>query len=162
MNRKKITIEIELIVYDFDGVMTDNKVYVDQNGNELVQVNRADGLGISEIKNIGINQIILSTEKNKVVSKRANKLNIPCMYGVDNKKNILQKYCKKNNINLDNVLYVGNDVNDKEVMKKVGFPCCPNDAHNDIKNISTMIFDKNGGEGIVRELFDIIKRNQGD
>ncbi len=64
---------IKLIVYDFDGVMTNNKVYVDQNGNETVQVNRADGLGISEIKKLGIEQIIISTETNPVVSARAKK-----------------------------------------------------------------------------------------
>ena len=61
-------IKIKLIVYDFDGVMTDNKVYVDQDGREMVQVNRSDGLGVSEIKKLGIEQIIISTEKNSVVS----------------------------------------------------------------------------------------------
>ena len=66
--------KIDIIIYDFDGVMTNNKVYVDQNGNETVQVNRADGLGISEIKKMGIEQIIISTETNPVVSARANKL----------------------------------------------------------------------------------------
>ena len=66
MNNKKIN-KISLIVYDFDGVMTDNKVYLDQNGNEIVQVHRSDGLGVSEIKKIGIAQVVLSTEKNKVV-----------------------------------------------------------------------------------------------
>ena len=69
--------KINLIVYDFDGVMTDNKVFVDQKGREMVQVNRADGLGISEIKKLGIEQIIVSTENNPVVSVRAIKLGIP-------------------------------------------------------------------------------------
>ena len=70
----KITIEIKLIIYDFDGVMTDNKVYIDQSGKEMVQVNRGDGLGVSEIKKLGIEQIIISTEKNPVVTTRAKKL----------------------------------------------------------------------------------------
>lgn len=78
--------EIKLIVYDFDGVMTDNKVYIDQNGMESVQVNRGDGLGVSEIKKLGIKQIILSTEKNLVVAARAKKLKIDCLHGVNNKK----------------------------------------------------------------------------
>ena len=77
---------IKLFVYDFDGVMTDNKVYVDQDGKETVQVNRGDGLGISEIKKLGIEQIIISTEKNPVVVKRAEKLGIGCMQGIENKK----------------------------------------------------------------------------
>jgi len=83
----------ELIIYDFDGVMTDNKVYVDQNGNEMVQVNRADGLSIAEIKKLGIKQIIISTEKNPVVSVRARKLGIPCLQGIDSKKDALMDYC---------------------------------------------------------------------
>ena len=78
---------IKLIIYDFDGVMTDNKVYIDQNGNELVQVNRADGLAISEIIKLGIKQLIISTEKNPVVSARAKKLGIPCIQHIENKTN---------------------------------------------------------------------------
>ena len=81
--------ELKLIVYDFDGVMTDNKVYIDHSGNEIVQVNRGDGLGISEIKKLGIKQIIISTEKNKVVSARARKLGIDCLQGIDDKKHTL-------------------------------------------------------------------------
>ena len=77
---KKIKL-IELFVYDFDGVMTDNKVYIDQNGIEMVQVNRADGLGIAELKKMGYKQIILSTEKNSVVAARANKLGIGYLQG---------------------------------------------------------------------------------
>jgi len=77
---------IKLIAYDFDGVMTDNKVYVDQNGKETVQVNRADGMGVSEIKKLGIEQIIISTEKNPVVSARAKKLDIYCLQEIENKK----------------------------------------------------------------------------
>ena len=85
-----------LIVYDFDGVMTDNKVYVDQNGNESVCVNRADGLGVAEIKKFNIQQIIISTESNSVVSARASKLNIHCLQGISIKKDALMEYCRKN------------------------------------------------------------------
>ena len=77
---------IKLIVYDFDGVMTDNRVYINESGIETVCVSRADGLGISEIKKLGIEQIIISTEKNTVVSARAKKLDIPFMQGINNKK----------------------------------------------------------------------------
>ena len=107
---------LKLFVYDFDGVMTDNKVYIDQNGKEMVQVNRADGLGIAEIKKMGIKQIIISTEKNPVVSARANKLEIPCLQGVENKKYALTDYCQKNDIQILQVAYVGNDINDKDAM----------------------------------------------
>ena len=85
---------IKIIYYDFDGVMTDNKVYADQNGNEMVQVSRADGLGVSEIIKLGIQQIIMSTEVNPVVTQRAIKLKIPCLQGLENKKDALVDYSK--------------------------------------------------------------------
>jgi len=153
---------IKLIVYDFDGVMTDNRVYVDQKGNEMVQVNRADGLGVSEIKKLGIEQMIISTEKNTVVSTRAKKLNIDCLQGIDNKKKALQKYCIENNYDLKNVAFVGNDINDKEVMGVVGKTYCPSDAHESIKTISDHILMSKGGDGVVRELLDLITNEQGE
>ena len=151
-------ININLIVYDFDGVMTDNKVYVDQDGKETVQVNRGDGLGISEIKKLGISQIIISTEKNPVVMKRATKLNIKCLQGIENKKMSLIDYCKENDIDLKNVAYVGNDINDKEAMEIVGTTYCPSDAHPIIKDISNYVLDCNGGDGVIRELLDYINK----
>ena len=102
--------KISLIVYDFDGVMTDNKVYIDQNGNEMIKVNRADGLAISEIKKLGIQQIIMSTEENPVLSHRAIKLKIPCLQGIDNKKDTLLDYCLDNDIDIKHVVYIGNDI----------------------------------------------------
>jgi YrbI family 3-deoxy-D-manno-octulosonate 8-phosphate phosphatase len=150
---------IKLFVYDFDGVMTDNKVYIDQNGKEMVQVNRADGLGIAEIKNLGIKQIIISTEENPVVSVRAKKLGIPYLQDVKNKEIALQDYCKKNSIELKQVGYIGNDSNDKDAMEIVGFTFCPVDAHKTIKEISGHVFKRNGGDGVIRELLDLIKEN---
>ena len=147
---------IKLLVYDFDGVMTDNKVYVDQYGNEMVQVNRADGLGISEIRKLGIQQIILSTEENPVVRVRAEKLNLFCLHGVDNKAQALIDYCENNQILLSEVAYVGNDINDLEVMKLVGITYCAADAHVSIKEISQYILKSKGGEGVSREIFDKI------
>ena len=153
---------IKLIVYDFDGVMTDNKVYIDQNGNEMVQVNRADGLGVSEIKKLGIEQIIISTEQNPVVSARAHKLGIPCLQGIENKKMSLIDYCKDNDIDLKNVAYVGNDINDKEAMEIVGTTYCPSDSHESIKTISDYVFKTKGGEGVIRELLDLIIEQKGE
>ena len=155
-------IKIDLLVYDFDGVMTNNKVYVDQNGREMVQVNRADGLGVSEIKKLGIEQIIISTEKNPIVSTRAKKLGIYCLQGIDNKKDVLINFCQKNDYELDYVAYVGNDINDKEVMGIVGFTFCPVDAHGSIKKISNHILDTKGGNGVIRELLDFINNKKGE
>ena len=158
----EITKNIKLIVYDFDGVMTDNKVYVDQNGREMVQVNRADGLGVSEIKKIGIEQIIISTEKNTVVTTRAKKLGICCLQGIENKKDVLIKFCKKNDYDLECVAYVGNDINDKEVMEISGYSFAPSDAHNNILNISDHVLMTKGGDGVIRELLDLLTNKKGE
>ena len=147
---------IKLLVYDFDGVMTDNKVFVDQYGNEMVQVSRADGLGIAEIRKLGIQQMILSTETNTVVSARAKKLDLFCLQGVDNKAHALTEYCNVHQISLSDVAYVGNDINDLEVMKLVGTTFCPADAYTSIKEISQCILVTKGGEGVSREILDLL------
>jgi 3-deoxy-D-manno-octulosonate 8-phosphate phosphatase (KDO 8-P phosphatase) len=149
---------LKLIVYDFDGVMTDNKVYVDELGKESVQVNRGDGLGVSEIKKMGIKQIIISTEKNAVVSSRAKKLKIKCLQGVDNKQIVLKDYCSQKKIQIETVAFVGNDINDKEAMEMVGYSFCPSDAHRSIKEISQHILEAKGGEGVSREILDLLNQ----
>ena len=151
--------KVELIVYDFDGVMTDNKVYVDENGREMVQVNRSDGLGVEELKKMGYKQIIISTEKNPVVSARAEKLKIPFLQNIKNKKDSLNDYCNNNKINLKHVIFIGNDINDLEAMKIVGNAFCPSDSHKSIKLISNYIFNAKGGAGVIRELLDYINEN---
>lgn len=144
---------IELIVYDFDGVMTNNKVLVNEMGIESVFVNRSDGYAVSQIKKMGITQIILSTEKNNVVVKRGEKLDIEVLYGIDDKKRALIRYCKDNNIELEKVMFIGNDLNDYECMKIVGVKGCPADAENEIIEISDWISKRNGGDGVIRELY---------
>ena len=153
---------IKLFVYDFDGVMTNNKVIVDQRGNESVIVNRGDGLAVSIIKRMNIPQLILSTEANSVVLKRAKKLNIICINGVEDKKEKLKEYCIQNDINFKDVLYIGNDINDLDIMKMVGHPYCPADAHESIKSISKRIMSSKGGDGVIRELLEIITKTKRD
>jgi len=145
---------IKLLVYDFDGVMTDNKLYLDQEGHEMVQVNRADGLGVSEIRKLGIEQVILSTEENPVVAVRARKLGLNCLQGVKDKGRALAEYCVEQRISLEAVAYVGNDINDIEAMRMVGMTFCPADAHPDIKDISSHVLKTPGGGGVARELLD--------
>jgi len=153
---------IKLIVYDFDGVMTDNKVYLDQYGNEMVQVNRSDGLAVSEIKKLGILQLILSSEKNNVVYARAKKLGLDSLNGIIDKRKALLDYCSKQDIHIKDVAFIGNEINDLEVMKIVGVSLCPADAHFEIQNVADKIFDTNGGEGVVRDLFDLLKTDRKD
>jgi len=149
---------IDLFVYDFDGVMTDNKALVDLFGNESVFINRSDGLAIAEIKKTGILQIILSTEKNVVVQKRAGKLNIPCFRGINNKKEALLKYINEHNIDIEKVAYIGNDINDLEIMKLVELPIAPADACSEIKEISKIITKTKGGCGVIREIYNMIEK----
>lgn len=151
-SKKDLKKQIKLIVFDFDGVMTDNTVMVDENGKEVVRVNRSDGLGVRLLMNNGYPCMILSTEKNPVVSKRGEKLGIPVLQGIDNKKVALVNYCTQQKTDLDSVLYIGNDLNDLEVMKAVGLRGAPADAYKEIKTIADIIFRSKGGKGVVREL----------
>ncbi len=148
---------ISLIVYDFDGVMTNNTVIVSECGFESVIVNRSDGLAVEIIKSKGIPQLILSKEKNKVVATRAAKLGIPVLHGIDDKKTILQNYCKCHSIDLNKVVYIGNDLNDVPVMSVVGHPMTPQDAYIEAKTIATFIIPVTGGNGVIRELLNHIK-----
>lgn len=147
-----------LIVYDFDGVMTDNRALIDEHGNEFVFVHRGDGYGIRMIKErLGITQIILSTEECPVVVQRAKKLKIPVIYNAgDSKKEILQKYCSDNGYDLKDVLYIGNDLNDAEAMMICGYRACPSDSEPKITEISDFCFSARGGYGVVRELYRIM------
>ena len=142
---------VQLIVYDFDGVLTDNKVILREDGIESVVVNRSDGLAIEEIKGMGIKQIILSQEKNMVVETRARKLDIPVVQGVYNKEKTLRSYCSKNKIPMTEVAYIGNEINDIGAMRMVGYPVCPSDACDEVKQIAKIILDVQGGCGVVRD-----------
>ena len=156
--------QIHTIIYDFDGVFTDNSVYVDQEGLESVRCSRSDSLGIKilnsflKIKEININQFILSTEKNEVVKKRAEKLKIQCFNGVDNKIDFIKKYLKTNYENENSkekgIIYLGNDLNDLAAMKYCGYSIAPSDAHYKIKKICDLVLENKGGEGFIRQFIE--------
>lgn len=143
---------IKLIVYDFDGVMTDNRALQLQDGTEAVWVSRADGWGVDQIRKMSIPQLIISTETNTVVAARAKKLRIEVIHGSGDKKADLLKYCITMKIELSGVLYVGNDVNDMAAMQVVGFPVAPADAHPSIIAIAKHVTRAKGGEGVIKEL----------
>ena len=157
MNDKIITIDdIDLFVFDFDGVLTDNIVHIDNNGNEMVSCSRADGLAFDVLRKLDKPSQILSTENNTVVSVRANKLGISVLQGVKNKEKALRNLVKRKSYKLSNILYVGNDLNDYNSVIISGFSACPADSHPKIKKISNFILKTNGGKGIVRELLEDI------
>ncbi len=149
--------DIELLAYDFDGVMTDNRVVVSQDGTESVTVNRSDGFGVDRFRALGIRQLIVSTETNPVVQARARKLKIEVIDSCSDKKSALQEYCKTNGYDIHRTVFVGNDLNDLEVMKSVGIPVAPSDAHSSVLSIAKLITSAGGGCGVIKELSEIIK-----
>ena len=148
--------EINLLILDFDGVLTDNKVYVFEDGREAVVCHRGDGWGIRMLQSAGIEVIILSTETNAVVSARAEKLNVACIQGCEDKASAVQSIIDARSISEDKIMYVGNDTNDIDAMKLVGHCVAPADAHPQIRAIATMVTDSSGGQGVVRELADLL------
>ena len=153
-------LKIKLMVYDFDGVMTDNTALVSEDGIEMVRVNRSDGLAIKAFKKAGYTQYIVSTEANPVVTKRAEKLNIDVIQNCENKLNAINKLCETLNIIPEDVLYIGNDINDLEAMNVVGFKVCPQDAYSTVKQIADVVTKAKGGEGVIRELYDHYLQSQ--
>lgn len=148
---------IEAVVFDFDGVMTNNKVVVSETGQESVVCDRGDGMGITMLKRTGIPIAVMSTETNPVVSARCQKLGVECYQSLGHAKHeALAEWCAAKNIDCRNVVYMGNDINDIECMKMVGCTVAPADAHPSVLPYSSIVLNKNGGEGAVRELCDLI------
>lgn len=162
MKNKPSFSAIRLVACDFDGVMTNNTVIVDENGKEYVVCNRSDGLGIEILKKNGIEVIVISKEKNKVVEARCSKLNIPYIQGADDKLRILKKEMKKRNLSPKQVCFVGNDINDAKCIKYVGLGIAVNDAHHEAKKFAKVVTKKKGGDGAVREVADIILNHNFD
>ena len=146
--------DIDALVFDFDGVLTNNLVYLNQEGVESVACSRADGLAFDVLRKLNKPAFILSTEKNSVVAMRAKKIKIPVVQGVPDKVRAIKELADKKNYNLKSILYVGNDLNDYLVMQVCGYTACPIDSHPRIKEISENILTTKGGDGVVRELLE--------
>lgn len=157
------SIKISSLVSDFDGVFTDNKVYIDSLGNELVCCSKADSLGIDFYRKSKKSEgtlfdfIVLSTEKNPVVSARCLKLELECHSGVDDKAEfLLRKFSSNLNENsvLEGILYLGNDLNDLSAIKLCEFSAAPSDAHPKILDAVDFVSQNKGGNGFIREILD--------
>jgi len=151
---------IKLIISDFDGVMTDNRVLIDETGKESVCVSRADGQAVHILRSLGIDLAIISTETNGVVVKRARKLKVECIQSVSDKAECLKEYSNRRNIPLRDIAYVGNDINDYKAMKLVGLKIVPNDAYQEVKNIADYVTETKGGYGVIREIATIMEENR--
>jgi len=151
--------KIEAIIFDFDGVFTDNKVFIFEDGKESVICNRGDGFGIEKIRKFNIPLFVISKENNTIIKHRCKKLKIKCSIGIQNKVAELKNLLSNNRINRLNTIYVGNDDNDLDCMKYVGCPIAVNDAVDSVKQISKIILRSNGGNGAVREICELVLNN---
>lgn len=148
--------KIDLVVLDFDGVMTDNRVWVDADGRELVAAHRGDGWGLARLKELGIEIIVLSRETDPVVAARCNKLGLPYVQGLKNKVEVLQQMMVERRIDPANTLYLGNDVNDLACFSVVAYAVAVADAHPEVIVQADLVLDRPGGHGAVRELCDML------
>jgi len=148
--------KIEAVVTDFDGVHTDNLVYVDENGNESVRCSRSDGMGIAAMREAGFKLLILSKERNPVVSRRGEKLNVEVIQGCDDKLEALKIWLASQNISSQQCIYVGNDINDLECLQFVGVSVSPADAHESVRHAVTWKLSNMGGRGAIREMSDVL------
>ncbi len=147
---------IELVVFDFDGVFTDDSVLVSQDGLESVACSRADGMGVKLARQAGIPMLILSTEVNPVVTRRAEKLQLEVFQGVEDKLSLLRRLLDERNIDAKNVVYVGNDVNDVDCLLHVGCGVAVASATAPAQNAARIVLGRSGGNHAVRELLDLI------
>ncbi|HEY58276.1 MAG TPA: N-acylneuraminate cytidylyltransferase [Anaerolineae bacterium] len=148
--------QVRLLVLDFDGTLTDNRVWVDETGREMVAAHRGDGMGIALIRRAGVEVVILSTERNPVVAARARKLGVPVFQGVEDKPTVLRRLLAERGVPAEQVVYVGNDVNDVPCFPLVGFAAVPADAHLKAKRAADEVLRQRGGRGAVREICDRI------
>lgn len=147
----------KLVLTDIDGVWTDGGMYYDQTGNEWKKFNTSDSAGVLFCKKLEIPVGIITGEDTKIVERRANKLKIDFLYqGINDKLTIAQDICKKLNIDLSEVAYIGDDIGDLELLQAVGFSCAPINSPDYIKNKVDFVTSKAGGEGAFREFVEYI------
>ena len=142
---------VRFAVFDFDGVFTDNRVWVNERGEELVAFTRSDGLGLRRLDEVGVGCLIVSTEPNPIVGARAEKLRVDCVQGVEDKLAVLRE---RVDVPLEDVAYVGNDINDAECLRAVGVPVVPADAWPEVRGLARWVLSRPGGAGCVREFCD--------
>jgi YrbI family 3-deoxy-D-manno-octulosonate 8-phosphate phosphatase len=164
-SRRQIPETIKLIICDFDGVVTDNSVITDQDGKESVFASRSDSMHIKTLREQGIEMMILSSEPNNVVQTRAKKMGIEAIHGVgmQDKGRVMHEILEKKNIKAENVIYIGNDLNDLPCFEIAGWSVAVADAYPEVIRAADFVLTKNGGHGAIRELCEIIlNRRQND
>lgn len=160
-HKARLPKQLKALLLDFDGVMTDNRVWVGQDGKETVCCDRSDGWGLTQLKKTGLKIAVLSTEINPVVTARCDKLGIECRQGLGEKKHdAFLHWCEESQIDPTDVIFVGNDANDVACLRAAGCAVVPADAHPDAMRHADIVLTKAGGYGAVRELCDLLGRSE--
>jgi YrbI family 3-deoxy-D-manno-octulosonate 8-phosphate phosphatase len=147
----------KLVITDIDGVWTDGGMYYDQTGNEFKKFNTSDSAGVLFLKQLDIPLAIITGENTEIVRNRAKKLNIELVYsGISNKVKIADELCDKFNLSYDDIAFIGDDLGDLPLLKKVGFSCCPKNASEYIKKNVHLVLDVKGGDGAFRSFIEYI------
>jgi len=154
---RKVFKELKLFAMDVDGVLTDAGMYYGESGEELKKFNTRDGMGIKLLQAEGVMIAIITMEQTKIVARRAKKLGITEVFqGAKDKVSVLTHLAEKFNIPFEQMAYMGDDVNDVAALQKVGYAAAPADCADQVRQVVHYICQKNGGEGVVREVIDMI------
>lgn len=153
--------KIKLIITDVDGVLTDGSRYFSNTGELFKKFHVRDGMGVNMLLRDGIQTVIMTKEPSKLVDYWAKSMNISKVYsGIKIKEKELDKICRAYKISPSEIAYIGDDVNDLELMKKVGFSATPHDGIDEAKKIVNYVCEKSGGEGALREIADLILKEK--
>ena len=148
---------VKILLTDVDGVLTDGGMYYNSKGDFMKKFHARDGMGVTLLRKKGIPTIIVTKEKTVIVRKWASKMKVAEIFdGIQNKEQIVDVICKKYKVATDQIGYIGDDVNDVELLKKVGFSATPNDGISKVQKIVDYVCKKNGGEGAFREIADLL------
>lgn len=160
-SRRRMPQKVELVVFDFDGVITDNRVWTDQEGRESVAASRSDSMKFAEMRAKGIGLLILSSEPNPVVEARAKKIGVEAIHGIgmQDKGRVMREVLEQKKVKAENVVYVGNDLNDLPCFEIAGWSVAVADAVPEVIRAADFVLTKPGGHGAVRELCEIILNN---
>jgi N-acylneuraminate cytidylyltransferase len=147
----------KILFTDFDGCLTDDRVWLNHDGEEFVAANRKDGLAVKRLNNLGIQVIIASTETNKVVLARGTKMGVEVLQGLADKAEAINQFLKQKNLSWNDVWYIGNDVNDLGAIRKAKFSICPSDAVRAVKKEVDLKLKTKGGYGVLSELATLLE-----
>ena len=148
----------KIIFTDFDGCLTDDRVWLNLDGEEFVAANRKDGLAVKRLKNLGIQVVIASTETNKVVLARGNKMGVDVLQGLADKAEAIEQYLKQKGLSWNDIWYIGNDVNDLGAIERANLSICPADAVKKVRKSVDVVLKTKGGYGILSEIATLMEQ----